>query len=69
MKHRDASVQVRDTWDVVEELDFPRMSKLTLPDIGEGEDLYVYQMLLQESVKFLSQAVKLVFSMQIVSAQ
>ena len=41
MKHRDASVQVRETWDVVEELDFPRMSKLLLPDIGEGQDLYV----------------------------
>lgn len=39
LKHRDASVQVRETWDVVEELDFPRMSKLTLPDISEGEDL------------------------------
>lgn len=39
LKHRDASVQVRETWDVVEELDFPRMSKLLLPDIAEGEDL------------------------------
>ncbi|XP_053392619.1 eukaryotic translation initiation factor 3 subunit D-like isoform X1 [Mercenaria mercenaria] len=39
LKHRDASVQVRETWDVVEELDFPRMSKLTLPDIAEGDDL------------------------------
>lgn len=39
LKHRDASVQVRDTWEVVEDLDFPRMSKLTLPDIAEGEDL------------------------------
>ena len=42
LKHRDASVQVRETWGVVEELDFPRMSKLMLPDIVEGEDLYVY---------------------------
>jgi len=40
LKHRDASVAVRDTWEVVEELDFPRMAKLTLPDIAEGEDLY-----------------------------
>ncbi|XP_052238359.1 eukaryotic translation initiation factor 3 subunit D-like [Dreissena polymorpha] len=39
LKHREASVTVRPNWEVVEELDFPRMSKLTLPDIAEGEDL------------------------------
>ena len=39
LKHRDASVQVKDTWQVVEEMDFPRLSKLSLPNIGEPEDL------------------------------
>ena len=39
MKHRDASVQIKDDWPVVEELDFPRLSKLNLPDIKEPEDL------------------------------
>ena len=35
LKHGDASVQVRETWGVVEELDFPVMSKLLLPGIGK----------------------------------
>jgi len=39
IKHRDASVQVKDTWAVIEEMDFPRLSKLTLPNIGEAEDV------------------------------
>lgn len=39
IKNRDASVQVRDTWEVVEEMDFPRLSKLSLPSIDEPEDI------------------------------
>ncbi|KAL8593246.1 hypothetical protein ACOMHN_009900 [Nucella lapillus] len=39
MKHRDASVQIKDDWPVVEEMDFPRLTKLNLPDIKEAEDL------------------------------
>lgn len=39
MKHRDASVQIKDDWPVVEEMDFPRLSKLNLPDVKDGEDL------------------------------
>ncbi|XP_013417569.1 eukaryotic translation initiation factor 3 subunit D-like isoform X2 [Lingula anatina] len=39
LKHRDASVQVRDTWDVVEEMDFPRLTKLSLPTVGEPQDI------------------------------
>ncbi|KAL3876087.1 hypothetical protein ACJMK2_033968 [Sinanodonta woodiana] len=39
LKNRDASVQVRDKWTVVEELDFPRLVKLSLPDIQDPEDL------------------------------
>ncbi|KAK7113603.1 eukaryotic translation initiation factor 3 subunit D-like isoform X1 [Littorina saxatilis] len=39
MKHRDASVQIKDDWPVVEEMDFPRLTKLNLPDIKEPEDL------------------------------
>ena len=31
--------QVKDTWAVIEEMDFPRLSKLTLPNIGEAEDV------------------------------
>ena len=38
-QNREASVQVKDTWKVVEEMDFPRLSKLSLPNIEEPEDL------------------------------
>lgn len=37
--HRDASVQVQDTWAVLDELDFPRLMKLFLPGIGEPRDM------------------------------
>ncbi|KAI0208592.1 Eukaryotic translation initiation factor 3 subunit D [Lamellibrachia satsuma] len=39
IRQRDASVMVRDTWDVVEEMDFPRLSKLSLPSVSDPEDL------------------------------
>jgi len=39
-KNRDASVVVKDNWKVVEEMDFPRLVKLKLPDIGEPVNLY-----------------------------
>ncbi|XP_064620886.1 eukaryotic translation initiation factor 3 subunit D-like isoform X2 [Lineus longissimus] len=39
VRTREASVQVRDTWEVLEELDFPRLAKLSLPDITEPKDL------------------------------
>ncbi|KAL5019286.1 hypothetical protein ScPMuIL_005008 [Solemya velum] len=39
IKHRDASVTVRDTWTVVEEMDFPRLTKLSLPGIEEPTNL------------------------------
>ncbi|ESO01694.1 hypothetical protein HELRODRAFT_185703 [Helobdella robusta] len=39
IKHRNASVQVKDTWVVIEEMDFPRLSKLSLPNIAEPVDL------------------------------
>ncbi|CAK8678193.1 eukaryotic translation initiation factor 3 subunit D-like [Clavelina lepadiformis] len=39
-KRRDASVNVAETWEVVEEMDFNRLSKLKLPEIAEPEDLY-----------------------------
>ena len=38
-KHRNASVQVRENWGVVEEMDFPRLSKLSLTTVGEPVDL------------------------------
>jgi translation initiation factor 3 subunit D len=42
MKRRDtaASVNVKPTWKVVEEMDFIRLNKLSLPNVGEGVDLY-----------------------------
>ncbi|KAI3475926.1 hypothetical protein L1887_62568 [Cichorium endivia] len=42
-KKRDgsASVEVKSTWNLIEEMDYPRLSKLQLPNIGEGEDLYL----------------------------
>jgi len=38
-KIRDASVTVRPQWKVVEDMDFPRLGKLSLPNVGEPEDL------------------------------
>lgn len=35
---RDASVQISDSWNLVEELDFARLSKLSLPNIKPPED-------------------------------
>ncbi|XP_047143474.1 eukaryotic translation initiation factor 3 subunit D isoform X1 [Hydra vulgaris] len=39
-KHRNASVDIKDNWRVIEEMDFPRLSKLKLPDLPEPVDLY-----------------------------
>lgn len=38
-KNRDASVRVQETWQVLEEMDYTRLSKLNLPISAEGEDL------------------------------
>ncbi|XP_035795336.1 eukaryotic translation initiation factor 3 subunit D [Anopheles albimanus] len=38
-KIRDASVTVRPDWVTIEEMDFPRLSKLSLPSVKEGEDI------------------------------
>uniref|UniRef100_U5EU19 Eukaryotic translation initiation factor 3 subunit D n=1 Tax=Corethrella appendiculata TaxID=1370023 RepID=U5EU19_9DIPT len=38
-KIRDASVTVRPDWTIIEEMDFPRLSKLSLPSVKEGEDI------------------------------
>ncbi|KFB36211.1 AGAP002337-PA-like protein [Anopheles sinensis] len=38
-KIRDASVTVRPDWVTIEEMDFPRLSKLSLPNVKEGEDI------------------------------
>lgn len=38
-KIRDASVAVRADWTTIEEMDFPRLLKLTLPNVKEGEDI------------------------------
>lgn len=39
IKNRDASVTVRPEWKVIEEMDFPRLSKLSLPNIEDPKDL------------------------------
>jgi len=41
MKKRDASVFVQPSWEILEEMDFPRLSKLTLPGVEDPEDLLV----------------------------
>uniref|UniRef100_A0A1B0DHQ8 Eukaryotic translation initiation factor 3 subunit D n=1 Tax=Phlebotomus papatasi TaxID=29031 RepID=A0A1B0DHQ8_PHLPP len=38
-KIRDASVTVRPDWLTIEEMDFPRLAKLSLPGVKEGEDI------------------------------
>ncbi|KAL7646022.1 UNVERIFIED_CONTAM: hypothetical protein RMT77_002923 [Armadillidium vulgare] len=40
IKNRDASVTVRPEWKVMEEMDFPRLAKLSLPNIDDPKDLY-----------------------------
>ncbi|ODM93751.1 Eukaryotic translation initiation factor 3 subunit D [Orchesella cincta] len=39
MKNREASVTVKADWKSIEEMDFPRLSKLYLPNVKEPEDL------------------------------
>ncbi|XP_053970156.1 eukaryotic translation initiation factor 3 subunit D-1 [Anastrepha obliqua] len=38
-KIRESSVAVRSDWTSIEEMDFPRLTKLSLPNIKEGEDI------------------------------
>ena len=40
-RNRDASVNVKEDWQMLEEIDFNRLAKLNL-DMGEGEDLDTY---------------------------
>lgn len=39
IKSREASVTVKSDWTVVEEMDFPRLAKLSLPTVAEPTDL------------------------------
>lgn len=39
IKNRDASVTVRSDWLTIEEMDFPRLAKLSLPNVKEGVDM------------------------------
>ncbi|XP_028145552.1 eukaryotic translation initiation factor 3 subunit D [Diabrotica virgifera virgifera] len=39
IKIRDASVTVRPDWSTIEEMDFPRLGKLSLPGIKDGDDV------------------------------
>jgi len=38
-KIRDASVTVKPDWTIVEEMDFPRLAKLSLPNVKDPEDI------------------------------
>lgn len=38
-KMRDASVAVRNDWSIVEEMDFPRLAKLSMPNVAEPSDI------------------------------
>lgn len=40
LKSRQPSVQIRPDWEVLEEMDFPRLQKLNLPNLAEGKDVY-----------------------------
>ncbi|KAG8185252.1 hypothetical protein JTE90_023868 [Oedothorax gibbosus] len=40
VKNRDASVTVRPEWQVIEEMDFPRLGKLSLPNVPDGKDVF-----------------------------
>ena len=53
MKTRDASVKIKETWEVVEDMEFNRLNKLSLPNVGEPVDLY-------ECIGILSLAISLV---------
>lgn len=44
-KIRDASVTVRPDWVAIEDMDFPRLQKLSLPGIKEGTDVDTYGVL------------------------
>ena len=39
IKNRDASVTVRPDWVTIEEMDFPRLSKLSLPNVKDADDM------------------------------
>jgi len=39
IRNIDASVQIKAEWAIVEEMDFPRLSKLSLPNVKDGEDV------------------------------
>ncbi|XP_046392789.1 eukaryotic translation initiation factor 3 subunit D isoform X1 [Ischnura elegans] len=39
IKNRDASVTVRSDWSTIEEMDFPRLAKLSLPNVKEAVDV------------------------------
>lgn len=41
MKKRDASVFVQPSWEILEEMDFPRLAKLSLPGVEDPTDVYV----------------------------
>lgn len=38
-KSRDASVRVLESWQVLEDMDYARLQKLSLPTTIEGQDL------------------------------
>ena len=41
-KGRQPSVQVRPDWEVIKELDFQQLNKLSLPNVESGKDMYAF---------------------------
>lgn len=39
-KGRQPSVQVRPDWEVIKELDFQQLNKLSLPNVEQGKDMF-----------------------------
>ncbi len=38
-KQREPSVRIKDDWKMIEEIEFSRLTKLSLPSVGEPQDL------------------------------
>ena len=41
IKQREPSVKVKEDWKVIEEIDFSRLAKLSLPSVSDPVDLLV----------------------------
>lgn len=48
-----ASIAVRPEWQVLEEMDFPRLAKLSLPNVDAGQDMLVIVLFYDKPTIFL----------------